>query len=104
MTTFCSKGSSYEADEGHHDDLVMTLVLFSWLTTQEYFKELTDINIRKEIYGQQMNDIEADLTPFGIIDDGMNDDSFVDSKGNRWTTVEMNNRGYENPSSPLYWG
>ena len=104
LTTFCSKGSSYEADEGHHDDLVMTLVLFSWLSTQEYFKELTDINIRKEIYGQQMDDLEADLTPFGIIDDGTNDDSFVDSKGNRWTTVDMNNRGYENPSSPLYWG
>lgn len=78
FSTFIEKNGSYTADEGYHDDLVMTLVLFGWLTTNQYFKELTDINVRERIYKQQMLQIEDELTPFGFIDDGSPDDVFVE--------------------------
>ena len=70
ISTFIEKRGSYEADEGYHDDLVMPLVLFGWLTTQPYFKELNNINMRKIMYEKQMKAIEEDLTPFGFYDDG----------------------------------
>lgn len=70
FSTFIQKKDSYEADEGYHDDLVMPLVLFGWLTTNPYFKELTDVNLRTSIFESQIRQIEDDLTPFGFIEDG----------------------------------
>jgi len=84
ISTFIQKRNSYQADEGYHDDLVMPFVLFSWLTTNPYFKDLTNINIRKELYEKRIQDIEQELTPFGIIDDGHDEASFVDSNGQTW--------------------
>jgi hypothetical protein len=66
MYTFVAKGQSYQADDGHNDDLMMCLVLFGWLTRQEYFKNLTDLDIRKDIYQDEMQRIEDDLVPFGF--------------------------------------
>lgn len=68
MSCFVSKKSSYEAEAGQHDDLVMCLVLFSWLSTQPYFREITDTDIRKKIYEDQMRKIDEDLTPIGVFD------------------------------------
>ena len=67
LATFSKKGKSYEAETGKHDDLVMCLVLFAWLTTDGYFKSLTDIDIMHSL--REMNDeqIYNELTPFGII-------------------------------------
>ena len=70
FSTFIEKNGSYTADEGYHDDLVMTMVLFGWLTSNQYFQELTDVNVREKIYKQQMLQIEDELTPFGVIDTG----------------------------------
>ena len=84
ISTFIQTRNSYAADEGYHDDLVMPLVLFSWLTTNSYFKDLTNINIRKELYEKRIQDIEDELTPFGIISTGLEEDSFVDSSGQVW--------------------
>jgi hypothetical protein len=72
ISTFIEKKGSYEADDGYHDDLVMPLVLFGWLTTNTYFKDLSikDVNLRKSMYEKQMKAIEEELTPFGFIDDG----------------------------------
>jgi hypothetical protein len=74
LSTFISKGSSYEADEGHHDDLVMCTVLFSWMVRQNYFIEITDNDVRKKLYEENQRMIEDDVLPFGIIDDGQNDE------------------------------
>jgi len=84
ISTFIQKRNSYQADEGYHDDLVMPFVLFSWLTTNPYFKDLTNINIRKELYEKRIHDIEQELTPFGIINDGQDEGAFVDSTGQMW--------------------
>ena len=70
---FSLHGTSYEAEEGN-DDLVMCCVLFGWLTTQPYFRELTSVDIRKNIYDETERMIEEDLVPFGIIADGQEDE------------------------------
>ena len=87
LVSFVSKKNSFEADEGHHDDLVMCLVLFSWMTTQAYFKEISDIDIRQTLYEEQIKKMEQEMTPFGIIDTGLDNKTFRDDEGTTWTVV-----------------
>ena len=85
LTTFIQKKQSWEADEGYHDDLVMCMVIFAWLVQQEYFKEMTDNDVRQRIYDEQKNQIEQDMAPFGFITTGLEgDEGFVDGDGNLW--------------------
>ena len=77
ISTFIQKKNSFEADDGYHDDLVMPLVLFSWATTNSYFKELSNINIRQVIYENKIKMIEDQLTPFGFYNDGNTDSEQV---------------------------
>ena len=53
LTTFSQKANSFEAEEGCNDDLAMCLVIFAWLVAQDYFKEMTDNDVRKRIYEEQ---------------------------------------------------
>ena len=94
LTTFSQKHNSFEAEEGCNDDLAMCLVIFAWLVAQDYFKEMTDNDIRKRLYEEQRNQIEQDMAPFGFIQDGLDDTSFVDSSGDRWHTDEYGDRSY----------
>jgi len=87
LTTFISKGNSFEAEEGCNDDLAMCLVIYAWLVAQDYFKELTDQDVRKRLYEEQKNQIEQDMAPFGFMSDGFDDGTFVDDEGDRWTTA-----------------
>ena len=87
LTTFISKSNSFEAEEGCNDDLAMCLVIYAWLVAQDYFKELTDQDVRKRLYEEQKNQIEQDMAPFGFIDDGLDNSSFVDSAGDRWSVA-----------------
>jgi len=87
LTTFISKGNSFEAEEGCNDDLAMCLVIYAWLVAQDYFKELTDQDVRKRLYEEQKNQIEQDMAPFGFMNDGMDDGTFVDTEGDRWSTA-----------------
>ena len=73
MSNFITKKDSYEADEGYHDDLVMCLVLFSWLIRQSYFKDLTNSDIRERFLKDKEAMIEADLLPFGFKYDAVDD-------------------------------
>ena len=70
LSTFSKKNTSYEAEPGNHDDLVMGLVLFAWLSDQKYFKELTDIETLKELRDLTDEQIEQNLVPFGFADFG----------------------------------
>ena len=88
LTTFASKHNSFEAEEGSHDDLAMTLVMFAWVVQQQYFKDMTDLDIRKQIYEDQMETMEQDMLPFGVIDDGQNQNTFEDKTGQTWKVVE----------------
>jgi hypothetical protein len=79
ISTFIQVRDSYEADEGYHDDLVMPLVLFSWLTTNSYFRELNNVNIREAMYQAKIQQIEQDVVPFGFLVDGTEQD--IESDG-----------------------
>ena len=89
LTTFVQKKQSWEAEDGCHDDLAMCLVIFAWLVAQDYFKEMTDSDVRKRIYEEQKNQIEQDMAPFGFILDGVDDDDeFIDGNGDRWMKAD----------------
>ena len=94
LTTFSQKHNSFEAEEGCNDDLAMCLVIFAWLVAQDYFKEMTDNDIRKRLYEEQRNQIEQDMAPFGFIQDGLDESSFVDSSGDLWKVDEYGDRSY----------
>ena len=94
LTTFIQKHHSFEAEEGCNDDLAMCLVIYAWLVAQDYFKELTEQDVRKRIYEDQRDQIEQDMAPFGFILDGLDDESFVDADGDRWHTDEYGDRSY----------
>ena len=87
FSTFVEVKDSYAADEGYHDDLVMPLVLFGWLTTNPYFRDLTNMNLRETMYETQILQIEDELTPFGFIEDGRDSEGpeqYVEA-GDLWT-------------------
>ena len=91
MSTFSKRGTSWQAEDGSNDDLMMCLVIFGWLSNQDYFKELTDSNIRNQLYVEQQNLIEQDMAPFGFVDDGINSDpeneETIDEYGTIWFPV-----------------
>ena len=94
LTTFIQKNNSFEAEEGCNDDLAMCMVIYAWLVAQDYFKELTDQDVRKRLYEEQKNQLEQDMAPFGFIDDGTEETSFVDNQGDRWFTDEYGDVSY----------
>jgi hypothetical protein len=94
LTTFIQKHNSFEAEDGCNDDLAMCLVIYAWLVAQDYFKELTDQDVRKRLYEEQKNQIEQDMAPFGFMSDGLDETSFVDADGDRWFTDEYGDRAY----------
>ena len=91
MSTFSRRGNSWMAEEGTHDDLMMCMVIFGWLSNQQYFKELSNSNIRSQLYEEQQALIEQDMAPFGFVDDGINTDEMtketVDEYGTVWHPV-----------------
>ena len=66
MSTFIARGNSYEADHGHHDDLVMNLVMFGYFSTTPFFAESTDIDMKGMLYAEHVKHIEDELIPIGI--------------------------------------
>ena len=90
LSTFIVKGSSFEADDGCTDDLVACMFIFAWTTDQQYFKELTDHNIRQQMYREQQDQLEQDMAPFGFVVNGLEDENtggMTDEYGTRWAPV-----------------
>ena len=98
LTTFAQRHNSFEAEEGCNDDLVMCLVIFSWLVAQDYFKEMTNNDVRKRIYEEQKNQIEQDMAPFGFVSDGFDDMGIIveEETGDKWMIA-----GPKNENNPL---
>ena len=84
LMTFVHKGSSFEADRGYHDDMVMNCVLFAWFVTTEFFTHLTDTAVKDLLYAEQQKMIQDDLLPAGVFGE-QNTDTFVDSEGTLWS-------------------
>jgi hypothetical protein len=89
LTTFEQQKNSFAAALGANDDLVMSLVIFAWATTQQYFKEIVNHDIRKQIQLENMNQIDDDVLPAPIIEDGLEHD-FEIMGGDVW---EVSNGG-----------
>mgnify|MGYP001372568079 FL=1 len=89
MSTFARRGSSWQAEEGCNDDLMMCLVIFGWLSNQPFFKEMTNTNARQQLYEEQEKLIEQDMAPFGFVDDGTPEEEKVevDEYGTVWYPV-----------------
>lgn len=78
MASFTRRGSSYEAEEGKHDDLMMCLVGFGFLTTTNAFKYLFEFSLRQEYIREQMKKMEEDHLPMGFFTNGIDEeDNFV---------------------------
>ena len=90
LSTFIVKGHSHEADDGCNDDLVACLFIFAWMTDQQYFKELTDNDIRRTMMREQQDALEQDMAPFGFVVTGLEDENIgemVDEYGTRWSPI-----------------
>ena len=77
ISTFVQRGNSYEAEEGAHDDLAMCLVLFAWASGQNYFKELTDTDLRAKLAYEKDKIIEENMLPLGFLDAGMGEEDTI---------------------------
>ena len=96
LNTFVRIRDTYSAEEGHNDDIVMGLVIFAWLTAQSYFKDSTNIDIRKLMLEENNMLIDESMTPFGFVDNGLQEEVFEDGE-ERWHYAEQ--RGF--PKSRL---
>ena len=87
FSTFVEVNDTHKADEGYHDDLVMTLVLFGWAFHDPYFRTITDINQRQSIFEDQIKLIEDELTPFGFHNTGIEPEiETFEESGDMWFT------------------
>ena len=90
LSTFIVKGQSHEADDGCNDDLVACLFIFAWSVDQQYFKELTDNDVRMTMLREQQDALEQDMAPFGFVVNGLEDENIgnmVDEYGTKWAAV-----------------
>jgi hypothetical protein len=90
MSTFTRKNQSWQAEEGCNDDYMTCLTILGWVANQRYFKEMTDRNIRAEMYKEQEKLIEQDMAPFGFVDNGVDtpeEQPFSDEYGQVWHPV-----------------
>jgi len=100
LTTFIVKANkTYAAAEDCHDDLVMSLVLFAWLTTQDFFKDLANSDARSKMYTDRAKLIEQEMPaqpvyiPSNLPNNKMRGDGVIwevvspqdDDSDNRWT-------------------
>lgn len=74
ISTYISKGNSFEASEGYHDDLIATLVIFCWLTTQNFFREMVSLDVRRKVFEEKLKKLEEELTPFGFVSSDIDDE------------------------------
>ena len=89
LTTFIHKRNSFEAEDGCNDDLAMCLVIYAWLVHQEYFRELTDQDVRKKLYEDQRDQIEQDMAPFGFISTATVEEIIEEKDGTVWKKTDI---------------
>lgn len=93
LSTFSKDGdgsrATYAATEGHHDDMVMPLVLFGWMTNTDWFRSMTDIDTIVKLKEQNAEAIAQSLTPFGFVDLGPvhTEPETFEEDGDLWTVA-----------------
>jgi hypothetical protein len=99
FTTFAVDKQTYKAEQGSNDDLVMTLVHFGWLSSQKYFKENINNDIRKALQQEQLNIMDIEVAPVGIFDNGLDDPFEKDADGEIW----FDERSQKYPFDDFNW-
>lgn len=74
LTTFIQKNNTFQAEEGKTDDIVMTLVIFSWFASQSYFHDVTNVNVRDLVKQNFMKLEDQNHLVFGFYDNGIQDE------------------------------
>ena len=86
FTSFVSDGMTWRAEEGKTDDMVMSLVMFAWMTTQKYFKDVVNHDLRKQLQLEKLSQMDEETSPAGfVMDDGL-DVPFLVEGGDVWVT------------------
>lgn len=92
MTTFTRKNdnvnSSFEAEPGTNDDLVMCMVLFGWCVGSEYWKDLTETNPSEAIYKDKLDEQENDDMPLGFQSFSVMNERLMDNSGDVWVVID----------------
>ena len=101
--TFSADKQSFKAEEGNNDDLAMTLVHFGWLTSQRYFKENINNDIRRALQQEQLNIMDQDIVPFGIVDNGVDDPFEKENELRDIKEAWVNSRQKTNVFDNLEW-
>lgn len=70
MSVFVRVGASYKAEDTKHDDLMMCLVMFAYLTSQPVFKDLFDFSLREKFFEEQLRQVEEQMLPIGFVNRG----------------------------------
>ena len=87
FATFVSRGQSWQADGGCHDDMVMNCVMFAWFVSTPLFKDMSSADLKSMLYAEKQKEIEDDIVPIGIIGTGKGGDMFKEG-GDVWTVVD----------------
>ena len=74
ISTFIARGSSFEASDGNHDDLMMNLVMFGWFTITSFFQDMTGIELKNMLYEEKIRQMEDSVVPFGFIQNGLEEE------------------------------
>jgi len=108
MTTFTRKsdtvGSTFAAEPGTNDDLIMCMVLFSWAVMSDYWKEMTNIDVAKAVYEEKVDEAEEDDEglPLGFARIN-NSETITDKSGDVWTVVDDEDHWGNNPLYIQNW-
>ena len=55
----------------------MLCIIWTWLSGQTYFKELTDTDVEIKLFEESQNQLEQDLVSFGFVDNGLDDSMMI---------------------------
>jgi hypothetical protein len=66
----------------------MTLVVFSWLTTQKHFRDLVEAKLRESLQEDYAPNFEHDLTPYGWVDTGIEEEEEILTKECVWKSAQ----------------
>jgi hypothetical protein len=87
LTTFVATKNSFAAESDANDDMVMGLVMFAWVTTQKYFREIVNHDIRKQLQLENMNQVDELTPPAPVIEDGL-EHNFIMEGGDVWEKAD----------------
>lgn len=90
LSTFSKKANSYQAEVGCNDDLVMCLVLFGWLSEQDYFKSMTEINTLIKLKDMNKEEMDSEMLPLGFYGSDADVSDEYSRVQDNWMVVSQN--------------